>query len=508
MSGRGRTDKIVPMLRAAALLLFLLALGAPAVACVGDCNADGVVAVDELVRGVTIALGAGTAGACIAMDPDRSGAVGVDELVFSVGAALHGCCGDGVAAAIEECDDGNEVDGDGCSADCHLEPGGNPCAGVASVPGTGIRAELVATVDQPTHVASAPLDPNRIFITEQPGRIRVVDGGRLLEQPFLDIHERVSCCDERGLLSVVFDRDYDRNGRFFVDYTNVSGDTVISRFRVTDDPDRADPASEQILITIDQPFANHNGGLLAFGPDGFLYCGMGDGGSANDPRENAQNDQSLLGKLLRFDVAVEGPPFYAVPASNPHAERGDRFGLVWAKGLRNPWRFSFDRATGDLYIGDVGQADREEVDVQPAASSGGENYGWDVYEGNRCNDPAPLFPACPVPPPADFKFPVLEYTHGDGNCSITGGFVYRGCALPDLRGTYFYADYCSGLVRSFVWASGLATDQLDWTEALDSDGVFIDAISTFGEDTRGELYIADLDGPVYKLVPATPASTP
>jgi glucose/arabinose dehydrogenase len=225
---------------------------------------------------------------------------------------------------------------------------------------------------------------------------------------------------------------------------------------------------------------------------------MGDGGGRNDPVDNAQNDEALLGKLLRLDVEVEESPFYRVPPTNPHPERGDPLGLIWAKGLRNPWRFSFDRANGDLYIADVGQGDIEEVDVQPAASGGGENYGWDIFEGNACFEPAPQ-PECPQPPDG-FVFPVVEYRHNEG-CSVTGGFVYRGCALTDLRGTYFYGDYCSAFVRSFVLRDGAASDEHDWTQELRSPGTpLIASISSFGEDTRGEIYVVDLTGSVFKLV--------
>jgi cysteine-rich repeat protein len=471
--------------------------------CVGDCNGDGIVALSETVEMVGIALGVDAPGDCPAADPDGDGSVSIAEMLSAVTESMRadgGCCGDGVAQASEECDDGNAFAGDGCSGVCRLEPGGDVCAGVASRSGTALVAELVVGgLSQPLYVATPPLDPNRLFIVEQGGRIRVFENGVLLAAPFLDLSGRVSCCGERGLLGLAFHPDYEENGRFFIDYTNRAGDTVIARYRRGDDATRADPESEQILLTIDQPFANHNGGQLAFGPDGFLYVGMGDGGSRNDPFDNAQNDEVPLGKLLRLDVEMEAPPFYRVPASNPHPERGDVLGLVWANGLRNPWRFSFDRATGDLYIGDVGQANVEEVDVQPASSSGGENYGWDVFEGSTCFEPAPL-PECPVPPDG-YVFPVVEYRHNEG-CSVTGGYVYRGCAMPDLRGAYFYGDYCSAFVRSFVLRDGAATDEHDWTQELRSPGTpAITDISSFGEDARGEVYVVDIRGLVFKLVP-------
>lgn len=488
------------------IVLGLLLISAPTQGiCVGDCNGNCIVAVDEIIRGIGIALGESSLSSCEAIDASRDGELSIDEIVRGVDAALHGCCGDGKVCASEECDDGNVADGDGCNASCELEPGGEVCAGVPERAGMEVIAVRVAQgLDLPVHVTSPVLDPRRLFIVEQAGTIRILDNGRLLAAPFLNIQGRVGCCGERGLLGMAFHPDYERNGRFFVDYTNRDGDTVIARYEVSADPSRASPSSERILLVISQPFSNHNGGQVAFGPDGFLYVGMGDGGAANDPRDRAQDDDSLLGKLLRLDVDVDEPPYYAVPADNPSAERGMPFGAIWAKGLRNPFRFSFDRATGDLYIGDVGQNEFEEVDVQPAASRGGENYGWDIFEGEQCFEPAPL-PECPDPSTAGIAQPVLVYDHDDG-CSITGGFVYRGCALPDLRGTYFYADFCSAFVRSFVLDGNDATEQRDWTADLTpADGSDIVAISSFGEDARGEVYIVDrLDGEVFQLVPSAP----
>jgi cysteine-rich repeat protein len=470
--------------------------------CTGDCDGDGAVSVGEIVQGVNIALLAAPLSSCEAMDASHDGVLTIDELVRSVDAALHGCCGDGVTNGDEECDDGNLADGDGCTASCELEPGGDVCAGVKGKPGMDVAAVRVAEgLTSPLYVTSPPLDPARAFILEQKGTVRILKSGQLLPTPFLDIRDRVDCCGERGLLGLAFHPDYERNGRFFVDYTNRDGDTVIARYGVGPDPDQADAASEKILLRIDQPFSNHNGGQVAFGPDGFLYVGMGDGGAENDPRNRAQSDDTLLGKLLRLDVDVDEPPYYAIPSDNPAAERGRLFGSIWAKGLRNPFRFSFDRATGDLYIGDVGQDEFEEVDVQPAASGGGENYGWRIFEGDTCFEPAPL-PECPDPALAGITQPVLVYDHSDG-CSITGGYVYRGCALPDLRGTYFYGDFCSAIVRSFVLDGNRATEQRDWTADLHlAEGSDIYSISSFGEDARGELYIVDYDdGEVFKLEP-------
>jgi glucose/arabinose dehydrogenase len=460
------------VLRTAALLLLL---ASPALACPGDCDGGGAVSIDELVQAVDLALDGGNVSGCAAADVDGDGGLTVDELIGAVAAALDGCPATG-------------------------------CDGVPSFPGVAPTTVLLTdAVSLPVHVTAPRRDTQRVFIVEQSGRIRIFKDGGLLETPFLAIEPRVSCCGERGLLSVAFHPDYASNGRFFVNYTNIAGDTVIARYHVGDDPDRADPDSEQILITIAQPYANHNGGQLAFGPDGYLYAGLGDGGLRADPQETAQDDGSLLGKLLRFDVDVEERPYYAVPPTNPRAGEGARLGLIWAKGLRNPWRFSFDRATGDLYIADVGQDRFEEIDVQPAASSGGENYGWDIFEGNACFEPAP-FPECPDQLPPDFTPPVLQYGRS-GGCSITGGFVYRGCALPDLHGEYFFSDYCTAFLQTFRLVDGVATDLKDRTAELapNGDGEAIASVSSFGEDARGELYITDLGGQVYKVVPATSA---
>jgi hypothetical protein len=272
--------------------------------------------------------------------------------------------------------------------------------------------------------------------------------------------------------------------------------------------DIADEDSEEILITIDQPFGNHNGGQNAFGPDGYLYVGMGDGGSGDDPLEAGQDDDTLLGKMLRMDVDVETPPFYAAPPDNPSSpdpNDPDPLDLIWGKGLRNPWRFSFDRLTGEVYIGDVGQNQWEEISIQPAATAS-ENYGWDIFEGRTCYEPLPLCtdtcpnPVCPGSP--TFNVPVLVYDHGQG-CSVTGGFVYRGCAMPDLHGRYFYSDYCSAFIRSFQGVSGGDAQNLaNNTADVDPPGpVNINNVTSFGEDARGEIYVADQNGEVFKIVP-------
>ena len=335
----------------------------------------------------------------------------------------------------------------------------------------------VATVKKPTHITHAGDGSGRLFITEQEGRIVVVKDGVLLKQPFLDIRGRVSCCGERGLLSAAFPRGYREQRHFYVNYTDRSGDTVVARYRTSPDPDRADAASEEIVLAVKQPVPNHNGGQLAFGPDGFLYIGMGDGGAANDPFGNGQKPDTLLGKMLRIDVESPARP-YAVPSSNPFVGKQGIRPEIWASGLRNPWRFSFDRKTGDLYIADVGQNKFEEVNFQPASSRGGENYGWNIMEGLHC------FRAenCRT---VGLVLPAAEYGH-DLGCSVTGGMVYRGKAFPLLGGTYLYGDYCSGR----IW--GLHKEGERWRTEVLADTTL--SISTFGENEEGELFVVDHAG--------------
>lgn len=420
----------------------------------------------------------------------------------SSGCACGGICGNAVMEAPgEECDDGNVTDGDGCSSACQMESPSGACAGMPASPGAALAAELIASgLDSPVHVAAPPLDPRRLFIVEQPGRILLVRDGALQPTPFLDISGKVLSGGERGLLSIAFDPAYEQNGRLFVNYTRKpDGDTVVARYQASTD-DVADATSETVLFTIDQPFSNHNGGQIAFGADGYLYVGMGDGGSGGDPLEAAQDDTQMLGKMLRVDVAVSSSPYWAVPPSNPNPGAPGLRALIWAKGLRNPWRFSFDRANDDLYIGDVGQNSTEEIDYTPAPRAGALNYGWDVFEGAVCYEPAPD-PVCPSPP-IGFTFPLYTYSHAAG-CSVTGGFVYRGCALPDLHGAYFYSDYCAGWIRTFDVVGGVAANQTDRSAELVSHGYGTGNTASFGEDARGELYIVNLDGSVWKLVPAS-----
>ncbi|MEA2725303.1 MAG: hypothetical protein QOH59_3074 [Gemmatimonadales bacterium] len=354
--------------------------------------------------------------------------------------------------------------------------------------GVGARLEqVVAGLSSPLYLTAPPADA-RLFIVEKTGGIRIVKEGLLLEAPFLDLSTKVSAGSEQGLLGLAFDPEYATNGRFVVHYTDLAGNTVLSRLQVSADPDRAEPASEQVILTVAQPAANHNGGQVAFGPDGFLYLGLGDGGPGGDPQGRGQDLSDLLGSILRIDVRAGDP--YTVPADNPFVGNPDARAEIWSYGLRNPWRFSFDRANGDLYIADVGESQREEVDVSTAADGGGRaaNYGWSVMEGSRCF----RGPACDQ---TGLTLPLLEYTHQEG-CSITGGYVYRGSAIPSLQGHYFYADLCGGWVRSFRDAGGTVADEASWP-SLSPGG----PVLSFGEDSAGELYILQAGGGVFKIVP-------
>jgi glucose/arabinose dehydrogenase len=362
-------------------------------------------------------------------------------------------------------------------------------AALAAAPWPRIALTRVTSgFSSPAHVTSARDGSGRLFVVEQGGRVRIVKAGAVQPTPFLDVSARVSCCGERGLLSIAFPPGSGPKTTFYANYTDLSGDTTISRFSFSGDA--ASAASETVLLKIAQPFANHNGGQLAFGPDGYLYVGMGDGGSGGDPLNNAQNLGSLLGKILRIDVEGSTSP-YGIPPDNPFAGFSSSSARpeIWAYGLRNPWRFSFDRKTGDLFIGDVGQSAWEEVDVQPARAAGGANYGWRVTEGAHCYNPPS---GCSF---AGVTLPVAEYGHVNGNCSITGGFVYRGRDFARLGGIYFYADYCSGR----VW--GLRGGASGWeTQELLRPGY---AFTSFGEDDDGEIYAVDgSSGTLYRLVDA------
>jgi len=321
-------------------------------------------------------------------------------------------------------------------------------------------------------------------------------GGSALARPFLDIRTGVSTAGEGGLLSMAFDPGYASNGRFYVYRTDLSGDIVVERYTVSSNADVADPASALTIIRIPHPtYQNHVGGTVAFGPDGYLYLGTGDGGGAGDPNRNAQNPGSLLGKLLRLDVsAASTAEPYRIPSTNPYVNGAGNRAEIWATGLRNPWRFSFDRgalAGGQIYIADVGQDAREEVDVE-AATQGGLNYGWPRMEGTACYGSQ----TCDQ---TGLTLPLLDYPHTSATsspCSITGGFVYRGSAMPELAGHYFYSDYCAGFVRSFLVSGRTATEQRDWN--LTNVG----RIVSFGQDGQGELYLISDSGTIWALIKA------
>jgi glucose/arabinose dehydrogenase len=347
-------------------------------------------------------------------------------------------------------------------------------------PGGKIQLEkLIDNLNSPVFLTHAGDASGRMFVIEKKGTIAILRDGARVEQPFLDISSLIrSSGSEQGLLGLAFHPDYANNGRFFVYYTASNGDNTLARYQVSDNSDVGDPASAQVLFAQPDFAANHNGGMLAFGPDGYLYVGLGDGGGGGDPQANGQKRSTLLGKLLRLDVSGDEP--YTIPPDNPWPDgNDDARPEIWAYGLRNPWRFSFDRATGDLYIGDVGQNAYEEIDFQPAGASGGQNYGWNTREGMHC------FRSDECESNAMIE-PIGEYGHEQG-CSVTGGYVYRGTAFASLQGLYFFGDYCSGTIWSLQRDASGAWEQ---RELLASDL----SISSFGEDEAGELYVIPSDG--------------
>ena len=340
-----------------------------------------------------------------------------------------------------------------------------------------------------TYLTAPPGDTGRLFLVEQSGRIRIVKHGVPLPTPFLDIHSLVTNGSEQGLLGMAFYPDYATSGRFIVSYTSPlgtqsGGTSVLARYTVSADPDVANPSPDRQLLSVDQPYDNHNGGMITFGPDGYLYFGLGDGGLGGDPLGTGQDRTDLLGSMLRLDVSGSGG--YTIPATNPYAASATFAHELWNYGLRNPWRFSFDRSTGDLYIADVGQDRVEEVDVAPSSSGGGENYGWNEVEGNEC-----YTSGCNM---SLYVAPVTTYTHANG-CAIIGGYVYRGSAIPALAGTYFYTDECGGWMRSFQWSGGAATEPLSWP-ALSTG-----APQSLGQDASGELYVVTGGGRAFRIVP-------
>ena len=347
-------------------------------------------------------------------------------------------------------------------------------------------SELAGGLTNPVHIGHAGDGSGRLFIVERRGVVRVVSDGALDEEPFLDLQAEVlSTGSEQGLLSIAFPPEFSERRRFYVVYTDQSGAVVLARYPLLPDSEAPDPNGGEALLTVPQPFANHNGGQSAFGPDGMFYLALGDGGSANDPQGNGQDVSTLLGAILRIDVeGEEAGAGYAVPEDNPLVGTAGAREEIWAYGLRNPWRFSFDRSTGDLYIADVGQNAYEEINFQPASSQGGENYGWNVMEGMHCFIPAD----CDT---GGLTLPVAEYAHGAGDCSVTGGFVYRGERYPELQGIYVYGDFCSGR----IWGLRQADDAWE-NELLLESGL---QISAFGEDEDGELYVADYGGAVHRI---------
>ena len=361
----------------------------------------------------------------------------------------------------------------------------DPCS--VTTPSGAVQVKLdriVSGLSNPVYVTHAGDGSGRLFVVEQAGIIRIIQKGALLSTPFLDIRDRVESGGEKGLLSVAFHNNYESNRRFFVDYTTRRGGqlkTFIAEYKVSaTDPNVADPTSERVLLEIDQPFSNHNGGLVKFGPDGMLYIGMGDGGAGGDPLGHGQNLNTLLGALLRIDVDGGSP--YAIPSDNPFVGEAGARGEIWAYGLRNPWRFSFDRCKGRLFLADVGQNSWEEVDL---IEKGG-NYGWNIMEGAHCFKPPT---GCNT---TGLKLPIAEYANPALGCSIIGGYVYRGKQHAELMGRYFFGDFCSGRLWSLTEATsgGWAMTELLQTGL---------SISSFGEDEEGEVYIVDYYGSIYRL---------
>jgi glucose/arabinose dehydrogenase len=346
----------------------------------------------------------------------------------------------------------------------------------------GVRLVRIGRFDSPLYITSPPGDTHRLFVVEQTGKIRVIVNGERRSRPFLDLTGDIVSGGEQGLLSMAFAPDYAHSGRFYVDFTDRNGDSRVQQFqRSKRDPNRADRSSRKQVLFLNQPYPNHNGGLLLFGPDKHLYVGFGDGGSAGDPQNRAQNLDSLLGKILRIDPRPGGG--YDSPTSNPFVGRAGR-DEIYTYGMRNPWRFSFDRKNGDLYIGDVGQNAYEEIDYAARDGARGRDFGWSCFEARHRYNASR---SCPSP-----TAPVLEFSHAGGGCSVTGGVVVRDPGLPSLAGRYLYGDFCKGQVRSLRISGGRATGDR-------SLGLDVPSLSSFGEDARGRVYATSLNGPVYRL---------
>jgi len=357
-----------------------------------------------------------------------------------------------------------------------------------SIPPVPLPAGLTMTpvvtgLSNPLYL-TAPSNDTRLFIVEQRGTIRVVKNGTLLPAFYLDIRGKLTSGGERGLLGMAFHPNFAQNGFFFINYTDLNGDTKVERYQATPSSDVADANSGTHVLGIPQPFANHNGGHLLFGPDGMLWIGTGDGGSGGDPQGNGQKTTTLLGKMLRVNVNTLP---YTIPSNNPFAGQTANRPEIWGIGLRNPWRYSFDRTTNLLYVADVGQNAWEEIHVVPSTQAS-VNYGWNTMEGRHCY-------AATTCTQTGLDIPVIEYGHDGGNCSIAGGFVYRGSAVPGLTGHYLYSDLCTGFLKSFKYSNGTATDQRDWTVPE------LGSVLSFGEDANGELYILSANGTVYRIDP-------
>lgn len=362
---------------------------------------------------------------------------------------------------------------------------------------------IASALSSPIYFTQAPGDTSRFFIVEQRGRIKILQNGQILDSAFLNVDPISTCCNERGLLGLAFHPNYQSNGYFYINYTDLSGNTVIARYSVTGDPNIADPGSAVTIKTYTQPETNHNGGCMQFGTDGMLYIASGDGGGGNDQHGtigNGQNVNTLLGKILRLDVDTTSP---YVPADNPFVGLASHREEIWAYGVRNPWRFSFDKLTGDMYMGDVGQDSREEINFEPDSAVGGRNYGWRCMEGAFCTG----LTGCTCNGPT-LTLPIHEYPHQVNCQSITGGYVYRGCAIPELYGHYFFAEYCSGQIWSFRYNGATKTDSTEWTaDFTPGGGLEINNIPSFGQDHLGELYLCEYgggvvgQGAIYKIVP-------
>lgn len=399
------------------------------------------------------------------------------------------CTAVALAFALTACGDTPASETRATTAPAPIEGGTTEAATPAR---TGVRLTRVGRFDGPVFVTQAPGDASRLFVVEQEGRIRVIRDGKTLKAPFLDLTDRVKSGGEQGLLSVAFAPDYAQSGRLYADYTDENGNTRVVEFRRGSSPDRADRGSARQVLFQQQPESNHNGGLLLFGPDDKLYVGLGDGGGGYDQHGRVGNGQNLgtwLGKLLRIDPVASGGKPYSVPADNPFVGRSGAKPEIWSWGLRNPWRFSFDRANGDLTIGDVGQDEVEEIDFARRAGAGagaGVNFGWRAWEGTNRIDRRQN--------PRGTVFPVLEYRHSGGGCSVTGGYVVRDPRLPSLAGRYLYADFCKSPLLSAVLRPARATAR----RAL---GLDVPAVTSFGEDEAGRIYVVSQTGPVYRLDP-------